>query len=412
MSARWPWVALVLCLAAVVVTVLLTVPFPVLPGAHPHPDVLRDFTPEQLARERAYHAAVRPPAYTGLVVSLVVAGVLGLTGLGGRLVGALPGHWTVKALLGTAVVLAIGQLATLPFDVQAERVLRRYGLSTQSWASWTDDLLRGLGIRAGTTALVVVVVLALARRLPGTWWAWGGLATAALVVLGSFLYPLVVEPAFNRFTPLEQGQLRTDLLAMADRDGVPVKDVLVADASRRTTALNAYVSGFGSTRRIVVYDTLLREASTREVELVVAHELGHAKRQDVLHGTVIGAFGGAAAIAGLYLLLQWGPLLRRVGASSAGDPRVLPLVLFLGALLPLLLSPLTNLVSRHVEARADVHSLEVTGDVQTFVTSEQRLSTTNLSDLDPGPLVYALFFTHPSGPERIALAREWQRLHR
>jgi STE24 endopeptidase len=232
------------------------------------------------------------------------------------------------------------------------------------------------------------------------------------VVLGSFLYPLVVEPAFNRFTPLEQGQLRTDLLAMADRDGVPVKDVLVADASRRTTALNAYVSGFGSTRRIVVYDTLLREASTREVELVVAHELGHAKRQDVLHGTVIGAFGGAAAIAGLYLLLEWGPLLRRVGASSAGDPRVLPLVLFLGALLPLLLSPLTNLVSRHVEARADVHSLEVTGDVQTFVTSEQRLSTTNLSDLDPGPLVYALFFTHPSGPERIALAREWQRLHR
>jgi STE24 endopeptidase len=405
-------VALVLCLAAVVVTVLLTVPFPVLPGAHPHPDVLRDFTPEQLARERAYHAAVRPPAYTGLVVSLLVAGVLGLTGLGGRLVGALPGHWTVKALLGTAVVLAIGQLATLPFDVQAERVLRRYGLSTQTWAGWADDLLRGLGIRAGTTGLVVVVVLALARRLPGTWWAWGGLATAALVVLGSFLYPLVVEPAFNRFTPLEQGQLRTDLLAMADRDGVPVKDVLVADASRRTTALNAYVSGFGSTRRIVVYDTLLREASTREVELVVAHELGHAKRQDVLHGTVIGAFGGAAAIAGLYLLLEWGPLLRRVGASSAGDPRVLPLVLFLGALLPLLLSPLTNLVSRHVEARADVHSLEVTGDVQTFVTSEQRLSTTNLSDLDPGPLVYALFFTHPSGPERIALAREWQRLHR
>ncbi|MGB8651533.1 MAG: M48 family metallopeptidase [Mycobacteriales bacterium] len=412
MSARWPWVALVLCLVAVVVAVVVTVPFPVLPGAHPHPDVLRDFTPQQLARERAFHRAVRPPAYTGLLVSLVVAGVLGLTGLGARLVGALPGHWTVQAVLGTVVVLAIGQLATLPLDIRAEQVLRRYGLSTQSWGGWADDQLRGLGIRAGTTALVVVVVLALARRLPSTWWAWGALATALLVVLGSFLYPLLVEPAFNRFTPLEQGRLRSDLLAMASRDGVPVRDVLVADASRRTTALNAYVSGFGSTRRIVVYDTLLREASDREVELVVAHELGHAKRQDVLHGTVIGAFGGAAGVIALYLLLSWDPVLRRVGASSAGDPRMVPLVLFLGALLPLLLAPLTNLVSRHVEARADVHSLELTGDVGTFVTSEQRLSTTNLSDLQPSPLVYAFFFTHPSGPERIALAREWQRLHR
>ena len=206
--------------------------------------------------------------------------------------------------------------------------------------------------------------------------------------------------------------MRTDLLAMAARDDVPVKDVLVADASRRTTALNAYVSGFGSTRRIVLYDTLLRESTPREVELVVAHELGHAKRQDVLHGTVIGALGAAAGICGLFVLLSFRPLLSRVGASSAGDPRVIPLVLFVGVVVPLLLSPLTNVLSRHVEARADVHSLELTGDVDTFIASERRLSTANLSDLTPSAWVYNLFFTHPSGPERIALAREWERLHR
>ena len=262
-----------------------------------------------------------------------------------------------------------------------------------------------------TTALVVLVVLALARRLPTSWWAWAAGASAVLVVLGSFAYPVVVEPAFNHFTSLRAGTLRTDLLALAERDDVPVKDVLVADASRRTTALNAYVSGFGSTRRIVVYDTLLRESSDREVELVVAHELGHAKRQDVLHGTIIGAFGGAAGICALGLVLSWAPLLRRVGASGPGDPRVLPLVLFLAVLTPLLLSPLTNLMTRHIEARADVHALDLTRDVPTFITSEQRLSTVNLSDLDPGRLVYLLFFTHPSGPERIAMAREWQRLH-
>ena len=409
---RAPWLVLVGCVVGVVVTVLLTVPFPVLSGAHPHVDVLRDFTKAQLDRERAYHSAVRPPAYLGLAVSVVVALVLGLTTWGARLVGGIPGHWTVKAVGGTALVIALGQLATLPFDVQAERVLRRYGLSTQTWTTWTDDLLRGLGIRVATTALVVVAVLALARRFPTTWWVSGALVAAAFTFVASFAYPVVIEPAFNSFTPLPAGQLRTDLLALAAKDHVQVRDVLVADASKRTTALNAYVSGFGSTRRIVVYDTLVREATPAEVELVVAHELGHAKRNDVLHGTVIGAFGAALAVVGLYLLLSWSGLLTRIGALDAGDPRVVPFVLMLAVVTPLLLSPLTNLVSRHVEARADLHSLDLTGDLPTYITSEQRLSTTNLSDLEPGPFVYNLFFTHPSGPQRIALAREWERLRR
>lgn len=404
--------ALLVLLAAVAVTALLTVPLHVLPGARPHVDVLRDFTPSEVARERAYHHALRPPAYLSLVVSVAVAALLGLTRLGSRLVGALPGHWAVKAVLGTALVLALGQVATLPLDVQAERVLRRYGVSTQDWGGWTDDLLRTLAVRAVTTALVVVVVLGLARRLPRTWWAWGALATALLVVGGSYAYPVLVEPAFNRFSSLPAGPLRSDLLALAARDHVPVRDVLVADASRRTTSLNAYVSGFGSTRRIVVYDTLLRQATPQEVELVVAHELGHAKRQDVLHGTVLGALAGAAGICALFLLLSWAPLLRRAGASSAGDPRVVPLVLLLGTAAPLLLSPVANLLSRHVEARADVHSLDLTRDVPTFVASERRLDLVNLADLQPGRLVYGLFFTHPSGPERIALAREWERLRR
>lgn len=401
---------LLACLLGLVVVALLTVPFPVLSGAHPVVDVARDFTPSQVAREDAFHSALRPWSYSSLALSLVVAGLLALAGR--RLVELVPGHWTVKAVGATALVLLVTRVATLPLDAKAEQALRRYGLSTQTWTSWADDALRSLGIGIVTTSLVVVVVLALARRFPTGWWAPAAAVTALLVVVGSFVYPVLVEPAFNRFTSLPAGQLRTDLLALAARDGVPVEDVLVADASRRTTALNAYVSGFGSTRRIVLYDTLLEQSTPREIELVTAHELGHAKRDDVLHGTVLGALGGAAGVVALYLLLSWAPVLRRVGASSAGDVRVVPLVLFLGVLVPLLLSPVTNLLSRHVEARADVHSLELTGDVPTFVDSEKRLSTTNLSDLDPNPFVYGFFFTHPSGPQRIALAREWERLHR
>jgi STE24 endopeptidase len=393
---------------AAVLLIALTIPSTGLAALHPHVDVARDFTSAEIAREKAFHAAGRPWAYSSLLVSLVLAGVLGLTGWGARLVGGVPGHWTVKAVGGTALLLALGQVVTLPLDVKAEQVLRRYGLSTQTWATWTDDRLRGLAVQVVMTGIAVLVVLALVRRLPAHWWAAGAVAAVLLTMGGSYVYPVLVEPVFNRFTPMADGPLRTDLLALAEKDHVRVKDVLVADASRRTTALNAYVSGFGSSRRIVVYDTLVREASDKEVELVVAHELGHAKRQDVLVGTLIGGLFAAAGVCGLFVLLSSSWVLGRIGASGASDPRVLPLVLFLAAAVPLLVSPFTNLLSRHVEARADLHSLELTGDAPTFIEVEKRLNRTNLSDLDPNPLVYGFFFTHPSGPQRIAMARAWE----
>jgi STE24 endopeptidase len=397
------------------VAIALTVPWTVLPGAAPHVDISRDFTRAEVAREVAYHSAVRPPAYAGLLIGLAVAGVLALTPLGARVVTGvakpLGGGFVAQVVLGTLVLTVIGRVVTLPFGVLAERVQREYGLSTQTWGSWLLDRAKGIGVGTVMTSLVLLAVLGLVRLAPRTWWAWAALVTAAFVVVGSFVYPLLVEPVFNKFTSLPAGQLRSDLLDMAARDDVPVKDVLVADASRRTTSLNAYVSGFGSTRRIVVYDTLIEKATPAEVELIVAHELGHAKRQDVLYGTLLGALGGAAGVCALALLLSWTPLLRQAGASSPGDPRVIPLLLFLVAASTLLLGPATNVMSRRIEARADVHSLDVTHDAPTFITTEQRLARTNLSDLEPNAFLYAMFSTHPTSPQRIALAREWARLH-
>ena len=397
------------------VALAITVPWTVLAGAHPSVQVARDFTPAEVAREVAYHAAVRPPAYASLVVGLLLAGLLGLTSTGGRLVAGvarpLGGGWAWQVLLGSFALALLARIVTLPIDVQTERVLRRYGLSTQSWGSWLLDAGKGLLVSSVLTGVVLLAVFGLVRLAPRTWWAWAAAVTAAFVLIGSFAYPLLVEPVFNSFSSLPAGPLRTDLLAMAARDHVPVKDVLVADASRRTTSLNAYVSGFGSTRRVVVYDTLLRSASPAEVELIVAHELGHAKRKDVLHGTLLGALGAAAGVCALALVLSWSGLLARVGATGPGDPRVIPLVLFLVAIASLLLAPATNLISRRIEARADVHSLDVTRSVPTFIASEQRLARTNLSDLHPNPFLYAMFASHPSSPQRIALAREWARLH-
>jgi STE24 endopeptidase len=188
-----------------------------------------------------------------------------------------------------------------------------------------------------------------------------------------------------------------------------VKDVLVADASRRTTALNAYVSGLGPTRRIVVYDTLLRSAPPAEVEAVVAHELGHAKTGDVVTGTVIGAIGAAIAVIAVYLLGSWTGLLRRAGVESITDPRAVALLLALGAIAGLAASPLQSFVSRRIEARADAHALQVTHDAATVETMEARLATTNLADVDPNRLEYLMFASHPSTVERIAMARAYAR---
>jgi STE24 endopeptidase len=301
-------------------------------------------------------------------------------------------------------------VVVLPLDAWAESVRRRYGLSTQTWGTWLVDVAKSYGVALVITLVVLFGVFALIRWSPQWWWAWGAAAGALLVVVVSFAYPVVVEPVFNKFTPLQEGPLRTSLLDMAERDGVPARDVLVADASRRTTALNAYVSGFGATRRIVVYDTLIKKASPDEVRLVVAHELGHAKRGDVLLGTLLGALGAATLVCVLALALRSEGLLRRAGVSSAGDPRALALLLAIVAVIAAVSGPVQVLVSRRIETRADVHALDLTRDPQTFVEMQRRLSVTNLSDLDPPPLVFGLFATHPTGPQRIALARDWARL--
>jgi len=413
-SRRAAGVVLVLLLAALGVLLAVVVPWTALPGADLAPDPLRDFTPAELAREVAFHEALRPSSYASLVVGLVVSVGLGLTRWGARVVTAvarpLGGGWVWQVLLGTLALGVIGRVATLPLSVRSAQVLREYGLSTQDWPDFAGDVLRGVLVGTATASLVLLLVVGLARALPRTWWAWGALGTATLVVAGSFAYPLLVEPVFNDFQSLPQGELREDLLALAERDGVPVEDVLVADASRRTTGLNAYVSGFGSTRRIVVYDTLVASAPPAEVALVVAHELGHADEDDVLVGTLLGALGAAAAVCALALLVTWQPLLQRAGASGPGDPRIVPLLLALASVGTLLASPAVNLVSRKIEARADVHALDLTGDPGTFIATQRRLATTNLSDLEPHPLHYAFFASHPGVTDRLALAREWERL--
>lgn len=415
-GARAALVTAVVLGAALVLVIALRTPWEVLPepsGGRAPADPTGGLSAAELSRAESFAAAIRPASLASLVLGLVVSAALGLTRLGARIVRIagrpFGGRWAGEVLLGVLALAVIGRLVTVPLAAYGEVVRHRYGLSTRSWGLWIRDVAVSTGIDAGLTALGLLALLFLARRAPRTWWAWAAVGAAGLVVAGSFLWPVVIEPAFNRFESMPVGQLRTDLLALADENGTPVEDVLVSDASRRTTALNAYVSGFGSTRRIVVYDTVLERLTDAEVESIVAHELGHVANDDVLTGTLTGALGAGAGVALLGWLLS-PRLLRRAGAESVGDPRVVPLLLFLVAVGSLVSAPVQNVVSRQVEARADAHALDLTEDPDTFVEMQRRLATANLSDPDPPGAWQWFFGSHPTLAERVALAADWAEL--
>jgi len=360
------------------------------------------FTPEELERMLAYSGTARWISRASLVVSLVVACVLGFTSLGRRLVARLRGPWLLRVVLAVAVVTLLGWIATLPFGIAIHRLQMRYGLSRQAWGPWLGDSLLNLVVGIVTTSVALLALFA-CIRLGRHWWpAVAAALVAALVVVGSFVYPVVIEPLFNEFEPLPRGQFRTEVMAIAEREGVELDDVLVIDASRRTTSLNAYVTGFGSTRRVVLYDNLVdsqRGAAARGAVLsVVAHELAHAKHDDVLVGTVIGAAGAAAGVGLLGLLLSY----RR--QDEYATPEAVPMLMAVFALASVLAMPIQNGLSRHVEARADVDALHATGDLESFIRLQHDLGARSLSDPSPQAWSQWWFGSHPTTLQRIAIA--------
>ncbi|MCQ4081576.1 M48 family metalloprotease [Streptomyces sp. RB6PN25] len=370
-----------------------------------------DFSAEEIARGRALRRAQLPPLLAGRAASLALLLVLGLTPAGAGLVTALGrisgGAWWAQVLFGGLALLLAETAVTLPFSARVRGVRARFGLVTQGWPGWWLDVLRGLLVTAPLALGALFAVYALAAAT-AVWWAWAAVAAAVAAVVLSWLAPLVLEPVFNRFTPMDPGPLRDALLALAERDRIAVREVLVADASRRTTALNAYVSGFGRTRRVVVYDTLLRTAQPGEIELVTAHELGHVKHRDVSRGTALGALGAAAGVCLIALAVQWQPLLDASGAHRFAGPRSMALLAAVAALLSVLAGPSGCAVSRRIERRADRHALELTADPAEFIRMQRRLTVANVSDPDPPRLLHLLFGTHPTPVQRIAAARAYR----
>jgi STE24 endopeptidase len=368
------------------------------------------FSGEQVERARRYHR----PLYLALALDIVF-GIGGLAVLAFSQVGDAAfrlvddGPWWLDALAFVAVVVAVTTLLRLPLAFWRSYLHEKeWDLSTQSASGWLADTVKAFAVALVFTWISIVGLIVLARAFP-TWWSLvAGLAAAAFVVASGFVAPVLLEPIFNRFEPLADAELAADLRALARKAGTPVRDVLVADASRRTKKSNAYVSGFGATRRVVLFDTLLERSDPRAVKLVIAHELGHRRDRHVIKGTALGVLGAVGAVLAMWALLRSPDVRTAAGVSGAGDPRVAPFLMLVGLVLELLALPFATALSRRWERAADRFSLEVTGDPDAFETAHRELAMSNLSDLQPPRPLYVLIFTHPTPVERISAARRWR----
>lgn len=383
-------------------------------GAHvpaPAPVRLSDwFDPAALAGNRGFRRGLWIMAAVGAVLTPLAA--IAVAGLGRRwrpvVVRWARGRpWRAGLLLGAALATAL-TLVTLPLAAARFAWGRGHGVITQPTGAWLLDVLRALGVQLVIMGLLLSVAAVLLARLPRTWWAALGAMLAAFAFAASLLAPVLVEPLFQRTAPLRDAALRAQVLDLAHRAGVDADDVRVNDASARTTAANAYVSGLGHSRRIVLYDTLVREFPDDQIRMVVAHELTHVARRHILKGTTWAAALALPVCLLLFAVVGWRTGFAPPARGPAGCDLVVRRLAVLvagAAVVAALAVPLTNAVSRSYEREADAGALALTGgDAAAAIGLQQGLVRRARGVPDPPAVVHMWFGSHPTPRERIGLA--------
>ena len=358
-------------------------------------DVQTYFSADEIDRGRRY---ARPQLALMLTRSVIDA--IALARLVRRPPAALRRAWPAPVAGGAATAAGLSlalSLPTLPLRAISRRRAMAVGLDTQSWGAWAADVAKASAIQTVFAAGGGAAVIAATRRFPRVWWVPMG---AGAVVFGAglaALAPVVLDPIFNDFEPLPEGELRADVLALARDAGVTVGEVYSVDASRRTTAANAYVTGLGPTKRVVLFDTLLDRYSRDEIRLVVAHELAHVRHRDLWRGLLYAAIvAPAAALAVQRLSWELSP--------ERGTPATLPAVALAAMLITGPVGLIGNRLSRAMERRADHFALELAGAPDAFVSFERTIALQNVADVDPPRWVSRLLATHPPTAERIGAA--------
>jgi len=358
-------------------------------------DVRTHFTDAEIERGARY---ARPQVALGLARSVLALGAMAVAV--DRIPRVLPARLR-QSLLGGAVAGAgfslAGSLAPLPLSIVARRRSIAVGLITQSWRGWAADQVKSQAIGTTISAGAGVATVAVTRRYPQGWWLPAAVGSVAIGSVFAALAPVVLDPVFNDFTPLPEGDTRTDVLDLAYAAGVRVGEIYSIDASRRTTAANAYVTGLGPTKRVVLFDTLLDRYSRDEIRVVVAHELAHVRNRDVRRGVAYTAIVAPAAALAVQRL-SWSL------ADERGTAAAVPAVGLAAALISAPIGIIANRMSRAIERRADRFSLQLSRAPDAFISFERAIALQNVADLEPPMWVTALLASHPPTAERIGAA--------
>jgi Zn-dependent protease with chaperone function len=357
-------------------------------------------------RARTYHRCRLWLSVAGFLLAVSYMITLTATGAAVALrdrLSALTPHWWVQLALALVILGAGYRLLALPLHWAGGFWLpRRYGLLHQPFHRWLWDVVKGTVIGA-LLGLLGAEILYAFLRATSWWWLWSATLFFAGYAFLAWVTPVWLLPLFYRLTPLDDADLRDRLLGLAAKAGVPVLGVWIADQSRKSRTANAAVIGLYGTRRIVLFDTLVKEFTPAEIEAVLAHELAHQVHHDVGRGLLLqGAFTLAIFwVTGLWLRVG----AARFGLSGPADLGGLPLLGLIVTVLGLAILPMANGWSRRVEGKADDFAVRTAGNPEAFITAMQRLGDLNLAERDPHYVKEFLLYSHPSITRRVARAR-------
>jgi STE24 endopeptidase len=326
----------------------------------------------------------------------------GLLGAYDRWIASLSGSFITAGALFALILLVVETLTDIPFSLYRNfRIENQYGFNTMTVKLWSVDLVKAFAISAVLGTLVTAAALSIIQASPAWWWLW---VWAFLLVFGIFMMyisPYVIEPLFFKFEPVKAEGLEEKIRQLMERAGLKVSRVFQVDASRRSRHSNAYFTGIGRVKRIVLFDTLIEQMTQDEILAVLAHEVGHWKKRHVLKRMILTE---AFAFLGLFItfqLLRWDGLPRMVGLENVSFYARVVIVGFLGSLALFPLTPLFSSLSRKDEHEADRFAAELTGRPEAMASALVKLSRENLSNLHPHPLYAKFYYSHPPVVERI-----------
>ncbi len=342
-----------------------------------------------------------------LLIAFFFAGILGTYTVW---IASLHLNFIVSGIVFFLLLVYADTFLTIPFSVyQTFKIEKKFGFNTMTAKLWLTDFVKSLLVSTVLLSLITAAGLWLIEKSPLHWWLWVWLFFLIFSIFMMYISPYVIEPLFNKFRPVEDENLKAGIQELTEKVGVKISKILKMDASKRTKHTNAYFTGIGRVKRVVLFDTLLNSMSTEEIIVVLGHELGHWKKKHVLKQLVLME---AISLAVLYLsfrLMQGSLLLNWFDISTNSQFAKIAILMFLGTIAAFPFTPAFNLFSRRHEREADTFACELTDNPDAMISALVKLSKDNLSNLHPHPVYSAFYYSHPPVTERIQHIKEWKK---